>query len=378
MGYERKLATPGETRTLRQTEVTRHFLTNRYAPSDVSQIIALLDHNIRQLGFSVWDFPERKKEYTLEEKTLTQELMRPGDNELEPRITHDVDCVAAILTMRAGLHPETIEGAGAIFVTTTGLVVRNVTKWFRDAGETGVSPIAHLYAITSLAWLKKPAAAGRLKLNELAALCSAAVRPSQGVWNTFLQKLRKMEESGTISSPEFVAIVASRLLDSKLAEFDDEDCINAQTVENVVAQVKADYSKEADARIADAKSLAVKEAEARLAAEMRASQSDEARRQLELRIYATSDKIADIVSGVVFYSATVLVILGTALTLLSGVISVPVGLKWAAWIVVGATCILGILDMVWGKSISDYRRDIASRVRQRTRRWMDASDQKTP
>lgn len=368
--YERKLGTQGEARTLRQTDVTRHFLTNHYTPSDVSQVLALLDLNIRQLGFSTFEYPERKAKYTLDERALAQALMRPGETELEPRIVHDVDCVASILTMRAGRQPELMEGAGYVFVTTTGLVVRNVTKWFRDSGETGVSPIAHLFAITSLAWLKKPAAAGKLKLNELIALCAAAIRPTQGVWNTFLQKLRKMEEAGEISSPEYLAIVASRLLDSKLSEYDDETSLDSRTIADVVTQVKAEYSKAADALVVSARSEADKETEARVAADKRALEADEARRQLELRVYGLTDLAARSVAGSLFYGAIALVILGFIFGLPGLIPNASPTLTRAAWIILVAAGILGVVDVGWGKSIQDHRRDIETALRLQFRNWI--------
>lgn len=79
-------------------------------------------------------------------------------------------------------------------------MVFNSTKWFREQQEPGIPPIVHLAALTSIAWLKKPAAAADLKLHELIALCGAALRPHRRTWDRFVGYLRAATADGTLST----------------------------------------------------------------------------------------------------------------------------------------------------------------------------------
>jgi hypothetical protein len=62
--------------------------------------------------------PVHNRKYTLNEEDLTKRLMRPNDGFQDDRVTHDVDCIAAILTLRAGHTSNNISHCRAVFATT--------------------------------------------------------------------------------------------------------------------------------------------------------------------------------------------------------------------------------------------------------------------
>ena len=161
--YEHKMGTAEGRASLRPIPLPRHFLTNRYSPSDVRQESALIEVNLRKLGLRLKSFPERKKKFTLNERSLALKLKRPDESETEPRIVHDVDCVAAILTFRKGLQPTSYDDAVAVFLTTNTRLVGTVTEWLEEEEIDGLAAIIHQIRLTNLAWLKKPAAAIQLK-----------------------------------------------------------------------------------------------------------------------------------------------------------------------------------------------------------------------
>ncbi len=199
---------------------------------------------------------------------------------------------------------------------------------------------------------------------------AAALRPSQSVWNSFLDKLRKLEESSTISSQEYLAIVASRLIDSRLAEFEDDAGMNVQTVADVVAQVKADYSKEWERVVEEAKSITQRHAEERTLAEQQARKSEEERRQFELKVYGRINAAASVLAGGIFYLAAGLAILGFILSIPGILPNFPKWLKGIAQVdllIVGG---LSVINLVWGKSVMDHRQNIKVWLSQRFRYWL--------
>ena len=175
----------------------------QHSTSDVRQARALVQKQLGQLGIDIRPIPPHDRRYTRDEADLTRRLQAPGfadTDPIEPRVQHDVDCVAAVLTSRGARSPDSLDHARAIFATTSSGVVQTVNEWWRAGGEVGLSPIIHYIVLSNAAWLKKPGAATDLKLRELVALCTAALRPSATAWQRFLRHLRKLEDSGELST----------------------------------------------------------------------------------------------------------------------------------------------------------------------------------
>jgi hypothetical protein len=249
--YETKLATAAGRQSLHPVPMARHFLTKRYAPSDVRQMSALLEKDIAAAGIRVQRLPSRIPEFTAREADLAKRLARPdSQDEQEPRVVHDVDCVAGVLVMRRGHRSQSIEDARAVFATTSPLVIQNTRLWWQhDERGSGIEPIVHVRALANLAWLKRVSMLQDYKLRELIALCSAAMKPGQATWERFLKHLRTLQESKKLSSDEVTAIVVSSLSDDLLRkaeiEYDDGEDLDATVLDEIVDRVKASYSEDA-------------------------------------------------------------------------------------------------------------------------------------
>lgn len=322
--YERKLATPDGRRSLRPGAMARHFLTQRYTPADVLQMAALLDRDISAAGFQTCQTPPHLREYTLDEKSLTECLSDPETrDESEPRVVHDVDCVAAILTLRRGRRSSTLEKAKAVFATGSGKVVRNAGIWFRAQGESGVAPAVHIRALSNQAWLKRPALVAEFKLREMVTLCAAALRPSRNTWSRFLRHLEKLQQSGAVTSDEATAIIVSALSDKllQMAELEDAeaDGLDAHSLDAVVERVKESYAEEAARQVAEmaadrdaavsaanaARDAAVEaarksEEEAVTSARSEAAASGERLREMQMRIEGRAQRLGRAISWTVF------------------------------------------------------------------------------
>jgi hypothetical protein len=251
--YEVRMGTDQDRRRLRPGPMARYFLTQRYSPGDIRQMTALLETEIGSLGLQIRQTPRRQPEYTASEQKLAARLADPNrKDELEPRVVHDVDCAAAILTLRGDHRPTTIDAAQAVFVTTSPLVLRNTRLWWdEDEHETGLEPIVDVRALANLAWLKKPRLRGEFKEHELVALCTAALRPRQDTWQRFLRHLDSLERSKKITSNEVSAILVSAMSDQLLRELEDDDPndVDAATLEEVVERIKESYGASAEAKL---------------------------------------------------------------------------------------------------------------------------------
>jgi predicted transcriptional regulator len=252
--YERKLATIEGRRSIWPSEMATHFLRERFTPADVAQMAVLLDRELSSAGYQVMRTPERVPAFTLDEKALAAGLADPNHDEDSPRVTHDVDCVAAVLTLRKGVRAARIDDAMVVFASSATPVVRCVTRWYKgQITDRVVPPIIHIRALANLAWLKRPAVATDFKLREMVALCSAALRPSRQTWERFLKHLETLRQRKTITSDEEAAIVVSGLVERLLSEAelaDGDSGPDAQALDDVVEKVKAAYAADAATRIA--------------------------------------------------------------------------------------------------------------------------------
>lgn len=252
--YELRLGTEQGRASLRQVPMARHFLTSRYSPSDVREMSALLEQEVLALGLQIMKAPKHIPEFTADESRLAKRLSDPTKkDELEPRVVHDVDCIAGVLTLRGEHRPITLEDARVVFATSSPLVIRNTKLWWEeDEHESGVEPVIHIRALTNLAWLKKPSLCSDFKVRELVALCTAALRPDQKTWERFLRHLRDLEKSNRVSSDEVTTVLVSAMSDQLLTEAgldDDPEDIDTTTLDEIVDRVTTAYADEALKRI---------------------------------------------------------------------------------------------------------------------------------
>jgi hypothetical protein len=360
--YRDKLLTQTGREQLRPTELTRHFLTNRVSSADVAQAMAELPQNLKALGIGQVALPRRQRDYQLDETALQRMLTRPGGAEDEPRVLHDVDCVMGVINIRRGAHAFSWEESGAVFTSTTNAVVRQVDGWFRGSGERGMSPIVHTSKLANIAWLKNPKAGAELKQRELVALCSAALRPTENRWRLFLSHLGKLEQMGTVTSDEAVAVLASELTDQLLGEVEPDEDLDAETVAEVIERVKAEYRREADALVEDARKRQQDAETARTAAEQALQKAADEQAHRDAKGLARAGRASS------WFSFLMCIVLG-GLVIAAGLLGSS---RWAAafpaWarsllnlgvILVG---LLGVLSVLFGTSLASLRKWLQARV----------------
>jgi hypothetical protein len=352
--YEEHLATAAGRLTLHpMASLTRFMLTTGQTPAEVRMISATLERRLSSVGVGVREVPDHDRRYTLDEAALARALIDPTTQDIDtPRIRHDVDCIAGVLTFRRGNRATSFENSRAVFCTTSGRVIRNVQQWYRDQGEGGVPPILHQYALSSLAWLKKPAAAPGVKLHELAAYCVAALRPRPETWEKFVKNLQKLRSDGTLTDDETVAIVASELTEPLLAKMDEDMEPDADTIEEAIERVRAAYRQEADTVAKEA--IRGAQREAQLAVEA-ASQADARRATIEGAMVNRAGEIARSVASACYYTA-VAVVGASAFLAIPGVFDAVGGVwKWLARGVVGLALLLGAFTQIHGPSLKELR-----------------------
>ena len=96
----------------------------------------------------------------------------------------------------------------------------------------------------------------------------AALRPPRGTWDLFVDQLKRLHDSGELSSDEVTAIVASAFTDRALSNEVLEDDVDASSISEVVERVNAAHRDEADTRVAQAELAAEESGKAALSLRM--------------------------------------------------------------------------------------------------------------
>lgn len=358
--YEDRLATAQGRLSLYPTPLTQYFLTQRASPSDVKTISATLERRLGSLAIPIRELPPRETDYTLDEEALANALRDPSDPDERtdtPRIRHDINCTAGVLTLRRGATASSIERAAAIFCTTSGRTIGSIQNWYAEQGGMGIPPIIHQYALSSIVWLKRPRAAAGVKLYELAALCGAALRPSSRTWTRFIENIEKLRKDGTLSDDEAVAIVASELTQPLLARLDDESEPDADTIQEAIDRILQTYRVQAEKASKDA--IRTAQGEATLAR----SEAAEASEQLAAVVSVArgrAGRLGRTVSMLVYWGLVAIVV-AAALLSLPGVAPTP-ALQFASWVIIGLGLVVGVTSQIIGYSLADLRERVASWV----------------
>lgn len=384
--FEARLATTEGCRSLRPTSMTRQFLIQRYSPSDVREMSALLEREIAAAGFQIVPAPKRERAYTAGESALARRFAdQETKDELEPRVVHDVDCVAGALTFRRGHRSASLDDSRAVFATDSPLVIRNTRLWWlEDEQESGIEPVVHIRALSNVAWLKKPSLCSEFKVRELVALCTAALRPTQRTWERFLRHLESLHKSRRLDSDQVAAIVVSAMSDELLrdAEVDEDDPsdIDAQTLDEVVDRVEASYTvdtekklhatvEQYEAKIVDLETRERAAAERAAVAELRSA--EQVRRQLMVN-EGRARTCAYCLAAVLQWTIVIPVVIGAIAVLVVH----PFHRGWLGVLIsVGAVSFVALELLGVLKHVSQWRASTEARLTKQFREWLAGETQ---
>jgi hypothetical protein len=362
--YEEHLATSEGRLTLHPTEVTMFVLNKRYTPSDIREIGALLERRLLDRAINVRQVPTHRPEFTLDEEALTRSLASQQPrygfrkrNGSDPRVRHDVDCIAGVLTLRAGRSAASLDHSRAVFATASWLTLKNTLEWFEKQGSADVPPLIHHLTLSNIAWLKKPASAVKLQLHELVAMCAAVLVPSRRLWEGFVAHLRRLQAAGDLTSDELAAIVASNMTKNLLVEQErDDGDYDAGSLSQVVERVKASYQEEARHAVAGAES--------------RAREKEDEVLRIRSRVENSASWLARTICRTVAWIAVPALILGMVLSI-PGVTTESAAWKWLPIILFS---VLSLGSVLWGFNLKGWRIAVEQRLAAWIRKRMLGGD----
>lgn len=227
------------------------FLAKRgFERGDIERIASDPEVEIRRhLGLQVVDAPQREREYTADEEKLAKMLVRPDGDLNDHAVWHDVDCVAAILTLRKGRNAATVPKAGFFFGSESYLTIKNVSSWWSGCEHrSDLPPIFSVVDLANLAWLYGDSfAKGDYGKESLVAACAASAAPSDDVWRLFSDKLMKLVDDDKIeaeTAAQYLYSMDSRAILSECGVTqDDMESDPDRIVQIVAAEADKAYAR---------------------------------------------------------------------------------------------------------------------------------------
>lgn len=343
--YKERLGTVQGIRTLYHTSLTTYFLKAKATPADVAVLMVSLERKLRDYEVLVVDTPDRIPAFTLDEKALESILSTKDSadfSQIERRVVHDVDCVAAVLTMRKGRHRNRVEDSGFVFSTLSWMTAKNIGEWYRSQGESGASPCVHQSVLTVLSWLNNPSAGDEWVRAGVGSIAVFASTVSDRAWEKFKRYLQRLVESSEISTDEELMLLASTLsesaiVDEAIARGDSPDDPDVTTISEAVERVR----KLESARLNET------------SAELMAARTDNALRQSKRIIFAR--KAGAFFSWIVF-SLLIFISIGGLF------FSLPDEGSLMEMITPMLSGLIGLAALIFGADVKGWRNDLVNWV----------------
>lgn len=289
--YESKLDTADGRQSLYRTPLTSFFLARNATGLDARTHSALLQGTVGREGLTVHETPQRVRDFVADEPALVDALRDVRGEGFEARETHDLNCVAAVLTLRRGRPVTSIANARAVFAAT-GMIVRTTRGWWQKTGGEGLPPVLEQSAVINYFWLRLPRVRSSVHRLELAALCSSILQPSPEAWALFRRELAKMTQDGRLSSTEASLVLIDSYASKLVVDSEEAETLDPGSVAEIIERVKREHLRHADeARAEAARERAQREKEVAEAHELRQQELVAAERTYVERLTALSAEL---------------------------------------------------------------------------------------
>ncbi|MHB9072557.1 MAG: hypothetical protein ACYC6G_03420 [Desulfobaccales bacterium] len=164
------------------------------SPSDVILIRARLRNILSDEGFAIVQTPPYIEEYQIDQIALESEMEAANlhyRSDIAKRA--DINSVRSIYVLRKGTSPYRVEHCQALFLTTNAAFARAAYSYGKKYEEfQKVSPVVTDFSLTNIVWIKSPLKHPDLPMHLLLTNCYSVLKPSEPLWDRFLQELDKL------------------------------------------------------------------------------------------------------------------------------------------------------------------------------------------
>lgn len=303
-------------------EVAREFHHWGIKRADADILAGQLPSALGDLHVRIVPAPPHAAEWMVDEPSFQEILGSRVKYRHEATMLRDLEAVPAVHRLRQGQRPPVLEDSSAILVTTNTSLVRASREFFRLEEDGHSWP--HAMLDTDLAtrmWLKTPLRAPDLPRKRTMADCYAALRPSEALWNRWLNEIDRTAKRDDFSDSQLDIMRFSPDAQRALMDmtFGSESALDDNTVEQVLAT-----------------------AEAAITAPVQA--------ELDERPRISAERVAKKIGVALLVILIALLVAATAVTIASFIVPVLQGAWWLR-VVAGGLLVLAVLTGLAGSLI---------------------------
>lgn len=218
-------------------------------PAQLYLYIVRIQDELGELGIDVYDKPEYKEEYGIDEDRLEEILLDSysgnGSDDKRLQRKNDIDSVASIHRLRKANSYTNIEDCKAIFVTHNVALLKASHEVFGErAGE-----ITHCitdFTLSNLLWLLSPDILPSMPRKLIIADAYAATLPDSRLWNKYIRRIEKLKNRRTIQAEDYYAYRFTQEARASLMEITrgSGEAFTDGTVQEVLNSVKRKFQEE--------------------------------------------------------------------------------------------------------------------------------------
>jgi len=283
---------------------------------DIILKVSKYEEELKEYGIRVVNTPEYRGSLQIDEAALESEIGNHLSYRNERAREFDINSVRSIYSIRKGAAPRRLEDCVGVLVTNNEALAKAAFAFGKKYESTSeVSSIITDFSLANIAWLKSPMDAPNLPVKETIAVCYAAMEPSSGLWEKYLNEIDKLEKEGGIGPDEHAVLRISNISEHALMDMTlgDEKNLRGDTVSAILERVKEDFAQERSVEVN-------RERQEHESTKRRLREELEGRKRLEAKI----ERICIRISNTVYYVALICAIVILFLGMMAGSGLIPV------------------------------------------------------
>ena len=335
------------------TLIVREARKGELTRSDLLFLSESIDEKFNEMDIHVETTPRHQAAFQIDEE-IFEEVLNDEVSYQNPRAKEDdINSVRSIYVLRADKSAPSIEKARAVFVTSNTSFARAAWAYGqRYESSRDVSSVITSFSLANLAWLKAPVGAPSVPRTQVLAFAYAALQPSLGLLNKYMNAIDKLEAKGNISQRDHQILRSSPLAYDELMNLTlgEDSALTEETLMQALERVSGEIRKKESTKL-----MAEQEAHRTTRHDLESSreQGEEMRR----RIYWKCQTTASLQSRIIAYFWGSLMLAGLCMSITLPIIG---SLTWA-FVAMPFILIVSLISFVsrwYGISVKDMRKSL--------------------
>jgi hypothetical protein len=219
----------------------------RTTKSDLLVLAGQVNEKLDKAQIKIIDTPRYIADFQIDEKAFEEVLIDEVSYHNPRAKEYDINSVRSIYVLRARTSPTSVERSKAVLVTNNTGFAQAAFEYGKQHEESReVSSVITDFSLANMAWLKAPLGAPTLPMTEVLAFSYAALQPSKGLLDKYLNEIDKLEKQGTINERDHQLLRSSEFAQKELMNLTlgEEDALTEQTVTETLTRVTSEIKKE--------------------------------------------------------------------------------------------------------------------------------------